>query len=178
MNIDTSVRDISNDSSHIDAASNHVARKLGWVEPVKSDAPQTPFWACKRCTVHNSITARTCSMCYASREDSPESLKVKGPFSNDEHPLPQKPSPQDTPKKTPSKYIPESVQKDDPRPPSQSPSSAYLPQDEVLKPIVFDKANRHVYWLLTGNSNASQYTLGAVSACTTMAVQAAFSLLR
>lgn len=45
---------------------------IDWMEPVyiKSDAlpVQTPYWACKICTVHNPIEMKSCMMCFFARE--------------------------------------------------------------------------------------------------------------
>lgn len=173
VEIGTPIRGIDKDNNDdVDPASTNVARKIEWTEPadVKSE---TSFWACQRCTVHNPIGTKSCSMCFSAREGSSDSLK--GPFSTDDgRPFAHKSSPQDLSKHS-SKPFAVSVKKDDPW---SSQSSYRQQQEEVLKPIVFDKVNSYVYWLLTGTGNASQYTLGAVSACTTMAVQAAYSLLR
>lgn len=174
IEIGTPVRSIDNDNDVADPASTHVARKIDWAEPVDVRI-ETGFWACKFCTVHNPIGTKSCSMCSSAREDSSDSLK--GPFSIDDGlPIAHKSSPQDLSKHS-SKPFAVLVPKDDPWS-SQSSNSAYRQQEEVLKPVVFDEVKSYVYWLLTGTGNASQYTLGAVSACTTMAVQAAYSLLR
>jgi hypothetical protein len=150
------------------------------MEPVgvKSDAEeQTPYWACNRCTAHNPIDTKSCSICLSTREDSSED-SLKGPVSTDEQTFKQKSSPQDISKR-PIKFSAESLQKKDGLWPSQPLSSPYRQQeDEILKPIAFDSAKRYVYWLLIGTSTASHHEHGAVSACTTLSVQAAFSLLR
>ena len=139
IEIGTPARSIDSDNDDVvGPASTHVARKIAWEEPanVKNE---TSFWACQRCTVHNPIGTKSCSMCFSAREDSSDSLK--GPFSTDDgRPFAHKSSPQDLSKQSLSKPFPVSVPKDDPWS-SQSSSSAYREQEEVLKPIVFDKVN-------------------------------------
>ena len=168
-------REFSNDIA-VDSASYDFVPRTDGEQPVpdldKIESHKTPFWACKYCTVHNSIEIKTCSVCFSPRDDFSGSLK-----ENKDHGSTDKNSTSPDLQKRSSKPIPASV----PNTPRQSQSSTisnYNQEQVVLKPIEFDKVNRHFYWLLTGSGNASQYTLGAVSACTTMAVQAAFSLLR
>lgn len=167
---------------------------------------QLDNWICDTCTLHNSIKYASCEACGNLRagaySDSPELFKhSKVPphqpdrfntvdFQNPNAKQHQLYLQANTPTVPRERSIQSNIKynnqqrnnsRDQPQhqngqPSTQAQQHLNYHSDTVLKPIMFDNPfNRH-YFLLY--STQSQYSMGAVSACTTMAVQAALTLLK
>mmetsp|Transcript_18867 Transcript_18867/g.25790 ORF Transcript_18867/g.25790 Transcript_18867/m.25790 type:complete len:1085 (+) Transcript_18867:86-3340(+) len=137
------------------------------------------YWICIQCTFHNSYEYSSCEMCNVLREgvypnstpeyfkqskvpSSPEPFRSTTVDSNIKKQLHPQASIATTSTDRVTKYNNQ-----------QQPLNR---NDAVLKPIFFDYPFNRQYYLLY--STQSQYSMGAVSACTTMAVTAALTLLK
>ena len=147
------------------------------------------YWICDTCTLHNSLEYTTCEVCCTVRAGaySGTSSEFKVPSSQFNRPNfeyenynVKQHSPSTTSTVTSThrnyKYINQQSSHLREKELPQAKLLSTYQHDTVLKPIIFDSPFNRLYHLLY--STQSQYSMGAVSACTTMAVQAALTLLK